>query len=411
MTGVLFLLFFPLFYLWFRPHNDIQYHLSPREPQELNGNTIRKSLRNNIYARLHGKILPNSIVARNVGNILLPKYTFIFRLKGYPENFVLYIKKGRLHEELNKHYKTIADRKDKRGLLHTFIRKKIMGIHAFEGRIYSSWHILFPFENYYYEDDVGIGDYFNDLMGEGSGNSDNLYFMAVGETPSLNNLADTHAPVFLVGIMLGIAGLFFFMSRKSQDKAAFHFFEKANDHLSRGNFEKALPLLKKAYSCNPDDEKIKKAYASVLSVTGAPEEALKLYDSLLGKNPDNTGLLGDKANTLEILGQTEEAFRVYDRIRELSPHDPTPYFNKGTSLERIQRYEEALRFYDSIIEDQPDYSSAYYNKACLLNARMDRKIEARETLLKAIELEPSYAEDIEIDDDLKGLLDKDDLIL
>ena len=94
--------------------------------------------------------------------------------------------------------------------------------------------------------------------------------------------------------------------------------------------------------------------------------------------------------TLEALSRTEEGARHYADALKIDPRSATALDSFAVLRFRQQRYEEALALYGTLIEIGEANAQVHLNMGATLH-RLDRAEEARRSIERALELDPSLA--------------------
>lgn len=122
------------------------------------------------------------------------------------------------------------------------------------------------------------------------------------------------------------------------------------DHLTRGDFAGALPMLRAASEHAPNDTIAHSTYAFGLMLTDQPAAALDAFDRALGVTPDDPDLLFESAKLLLALDRIPEALVRLDRAIERDAYNPAPYMSRGTALAVSGNNGGARRDFERIVE-------------------------------------------------------------
>ncbi len=250
-------IFAPSLFFILHPEKDFLYHAMNKKIVK-----IKKfeGIRDNSYINISGSVDKKSIVFKtDLLNSELKSCTF--RLKEYPENFVVFIRNGDYFDFLNQVYRfskkswIVKYLDDKKNGMNESLKlrdewninnldprlAKVLKIleekKNFEGRVYSSRGYMEPFESYYFRKKLDIEDYyfqigeamkydseFESLIKKNlkiENDSHEYYLLVVDEKPSIPYLVNTNFSLFLI-ILIPFPGIIFFiyiiLKNKYKDK-------------------------------------------------------------------------------------------------------------------------------------------------------------------------------------------------
>lgn len=145
--------------------------------------------------------------------------------------------------------------------------------------------------------------------------------------------------------------------KKPQLVDAGSYYEIANQHYEKGDYEKAIENYNMAILLNP---LFSEAYFN---------RALSYYQ----------------------LKNYDKSIADYTEAAELDPKNPIIFNNKGDAYYRKQDYTSAIKDYDKAIMLNPNYLKAFYNRA-LSYASLEDYEKAVEDFSKVVQLKPDFAE-------------------
>ncbi len=145
--------------------------------------------------------------------------------------------------------------------------------------------------------------------------------------------------------------------KKPQLVDAGSYYEIANQHYEKGDYEKAIENYNMAILLNP---LFSEAYFN---------RALSYYQ----------------------LKNYDKSIADYTEAAELDPKNPIIFNNKGDAFYRKQDYTSAIKDYDKAIMLNPNYLKAFYNRA-LSYASLEDYEKAVEDFSKVVQLKPDFAE-------------------
>ncbi len=124
---------------------------------------------------------------------------------------------------------------------------------------------------------------------------------------------------------------------------------------------------------------------------GLPAQAEALSHRMLHTHPDDQDLLVLYAISLHQQRKLDQALVVYEQLTELFPGEAVHWGNYATALREADRLDEASRACETSLQLAPDNSDQLINRG-LLHVRQREFIEARDTLLRAVDLAPQSRE-------------------
>ncbi|HCT51628.1 MAG TPA: hypothetical protein DF712_04130 [Balneola sp.] len=93
-------------------------------------------------------------------------------------------------------------------------------------------------------------------------------------------------------------------------------------HLDRNEFDKAEPLLRKAYSINTEEPFITKMLGAIELNRGNAKTAIQLLEESVAINPKDPQALFNLSGAYGTDQQFEKAMETAQRVQELSPNFP-----------------------------------------------------------------------------------------
>lgn len=120
--------------------------------------------------------------------------------------------------------------------------------------------------------------------------------------------------------------------------------------------------------------------------------AIEACDNALVSEPlskrDRAATYANRGILLARRNRLEDAIRNYDRALEIEPALVHALINRGNSYTRLERFEAALDDYgQALFYSQGRDPLVFYNRS-LTYEKLGRKAEAREDLVRALQLEP-----------------------
>jgi tetratricopeptide (TPR) repeat protein len=128
-----------------------------------------------------------------------------------------------------------------------------------------------------------------------------------------------------------------------------------------------------------------------LHTQGRFAEAIERYDEGLSLTP-RADLYNNRGVALEALGRLDEALDSFSQAVICRSDYADAFFNRGGVFCGLGRWTEALADYDRAVSLVPDHSARYWNNRGLALGELNRWAEAAENFIKALALEPAYAD-------------------
>jgi adenylate cyclase len=154
--------------------------------------------------------------------------------------------------------------------------------------------------------------------------------------------------------------------------------------------EEAKRLLQLALSIDENDADTLALGGHITAWAGEFDTAIEMVDRSIALNPNSAVAWRLRGWTYQYVGRAEEAVRSFERSIPLSPLDPMLYStHTGMALAfiRLQRFDEAVVIAEKALRKNQIYSPIYRCLAAAL-AHLGRDAEAKEALVRLLELEP-----------------------
>lgn len=94
-----------------------------------------------------------------------------------------------------------------------------------------------------------------------------------------------------------------------------------------------------------DPMNISIAYAEALAAKGYIEKAIKVLDKKISKDPEDYYLYNTKGNVYYVAEKYDSAIYYYDKTTEMKPTYARPYINEGEIYEALGEKEKAIKKY------------------------------------------------------------------
>lgn len=183
---------------------------------------------------------------------------------------------------------------------------------------------------------------------------------------------------------------FIFLERATNEKncspEALYYF--GSMQLKKGNFSKAITLLKKSIALGGEFFEGLHDLATAFAQSGLYKEAVFAYQKAVKYNSQSPDLFYNMARLYDELKKFEEAIECYTRAIHLKPNYVAAWYNRGLSFYELKRYNEALDSYNEALKLDENYIEAWANKGVVLH-RLKKYDEAMLCHNKAIEVNPN----------------------
>jgi len=159
---------------------------------------------------------------------------------------------------------------------------------------------------------------------------------------------------------------------------------------AKSEAQEAKRLLQLALSIDENDADTLALGGHITAWAGEFDTAIEMVDRSIALNPNSAVAWRLRGWTYQYVGQAEEAVRSFERSIPLSPLDPMLYSTfTGMALAfiRLQRFDEAVVVAEKALRKNQTYSPIYRCLAAAL-AHLGRDAEAKEALVRLLELEP-----------------------
>ncbi len=159
---------------------------------------------------------------------------------------------------------------------------------------------------------------------------------------------------------------------------------------AKSEAQEAKRLLQLALSIDENDADTLALGGHITAWAGDFDTAIEMVDRSIALNPNSAAAWRLRGWTYQYVGHAEEAVRSFERSIPLSPLDPMLYSTlTGMALAfiRLRRFDEAVVVAEKALRKNQTYSPIYRCLAAAL-AHLGRDAEAKEALVRLLELEP-----------------------
>jgi adenylate cyclase len=127
-------------------------------------------------------------------------------------------------------------------------------------------------------------------------------------------------------------------------------------------------------------------------ISGDLDAAKEMVDRAVALNSNSAFVLNQRGYLYLGSGQAEEAIRSFERAIRLSPLDPMNFMSfagLASAFIRLGRFDEAVAAAKKSLRQSQTYTGAYRCLAAA-SAHLGREAEAREAVVRILELEPNF---------------------
>jgi len=173
-------------------------------------------------------------------------------------------------------------------------------------------------------------------------------------------------------------------------------------------YEEALACFERALKLNPRNCELLYLKGLSLANLGKYDESINSLNEVLQLNPNFIPALIVKGKILLNMGNFNEALNCFDDILAKDQSNIEALIFKAITLSRMGHHKDAINYCNKVLEMDPNNGPAWYCKA-YSEAKLGNKEEALRCLKKAIEIDPQFAEAAKSDENLKQLLESQEL--
>jgi tetratricopeptide (TPR) repeat protein len=129
-----------------------------------------------------------------------------------------------------------------------------------------------------------------------------------------------------------------------------------------GNWEAALPYMKKGVELSPDYTDAKVRLAEAYFNLKKYAETIEIANEVLVKEPKNVTALQFRGSALGASGQTMEAAKDFKTILDTDPENKHGLFNLGVAYKESNQLNLAIETYSKLISLDPDFPNVYFER-------------------------------------------------
>jgi Flp pilus assembly protein TadD len=137
--------------------------------------------------------------------------------------------------------------------------------------------------------------------------------------------------------------------------------DMASELMKKGQYQAALPELKKAVELGPTEALAHNNLGVALAETGKIEEAIAHYRKALELSPEYPEAYNNLGEALAGRGAMGEGIALFRKALELDPRHPGANSNLGATLAQQGRLDQAIPYLKKAVEYQPESVNAHKN--------------------------------------------------
>jgi tetratricopeptide (TPR) repeat protein/TolB-like protein/predicted Ser/Thr protein kinase len=172
-----------------------------------------------------------------------------------------------------------------------------------------------------------------------------------------------------------------------------HYVQLGYCYYSFGSYQEASEQFRRVIEIQPDNYLGYNNLGGIYYLLGLYEESVAMHKKAIEIYP-NQKSYSNLGTGYFYLGRYDESIEAYKAAIDLDPGDGTCHYNLGDVYSRVKREQEALDEYTlacKLLREQSNINPAdggLLGKLAVCQAKLDRRVEARETIENAIALEP-----------------------
>ncbi|HTZ39799.1 MAG TPA: tetratricopeptide repeat protein [Syntrophales bacterium] len=170
------------------------------------------------------------------------------------------------------------------------------------------------------------------------------------------------------------------------------YFEKGNEWIQKGDFERAANAFQAAIDLSPQNASgcyLNMGYA--LKQQGKYDDAIRCYEHAIALQPGYADAYCNLGNAYKGKDELDRAIGYYEKALALNPGDIDSLYNLGNVFREQGRFDEAIVCYQKTIKWKRDHLDAHSNLCVALKEKGDLK-EAERCCRKLIKMAPDFPE-------------------
>ena len=166
-------------------------------------------------------------------------------------------------------------------------------------------------------------------------------------------------------------------------KTSEQWFQDANSHFQKGEYELAIANYNKAIELNSNFADAYNNRGFAKAGRGEHRKAIKDYDEAISFNSRHASAFNSRGVSKACLKQYDEAIKDFNAAIKIDPMYMGAYYNRGLALNRPDQDETAaIEDFEKVLNIRPDHAAAYYGRG-LARKSLGQLVEARKNLERA----------------------------
>ncbi|HEX2832777.1 MAG TPA: protein kinase [Thermoanaerobaculia bacterium] len=168
-------------------------------------------------------------------------------------------------------------------------------------------------------------------------------------------------------------------------------------YYTQSRYDDAIPQFQKVVDLVPDNERGYNNLGGMYQRVGRYDEAIRIFQQSIQRKPSGQGY-SNLGTAYYFRGRYADAAAAFEKAVELTPHDFVYWRNlgdayrwtPGQSAKSKRAYERAIELCEDATRVNPGDARAHLHAASAL-AKLGRTREARNGIIRALELDPKFA--------------------
>ena len=166
-------------------------------------------------------------------------------------------------------------------------------------------------------------------------------------------------------------------------KTSEQWFQDANSHFQKGEYELAIANYNKAIELNSNFADAYNNRGLAKAGRGEHRKAIKDYDEAISFNSRHASAFNSRGVSKACLKQYDEAIKDFNAAIKIDPMYMGAYYNRGLALNRPDQDETAaIEDFEKILNIRPNDAAAYYGRGLAWKS-LGQLVKARENLERA----------------------------
>ena len=166
-------------------------------------------------------------------------------------------------------------------------------------------------------------------------------------------------------------------------KTSEQWFQDANSHFQKGEYELAIANYNKAIELNSNFADAYNNRGLAKAGRGEHRKAIKDYDEAISFNSRHASAFNSRGVSKACLKQYDEAIKDFNAAIKIDPMYMGAYYNRGLALNRPDQDETAaIEDFEKVLNIRPNDAAAYYGRGLAWKS-LGQLVKARENLERA----------------------------